>query len=323
MENTLFLRRRKMIDILVTLIPLICMAVYFYRMRAVVMLAFAILISVIADYIGNLFLGRKKWEKYDLSFLVTPVIFTLMLPATAPYWMIVLGIVLAVFVAKIPFGGYGRNIFNPAAFAAAFLAISWPEQMLKYPDVFAKIGLESQSNVLTNYAASYYLQNGGAPKISLTDAMLGNFPGPMGATCILIICACALYLLVRRTISWQLPLGTFLVVILSALLFPRVSNGWIASIVYELMSGVLVFGVFFMASDPVTTPKTGGGRLLFGLLLGLITMLFRHFGQAQLSFLFALLLMNALTEFCEVIGVRLFGRPVRKNTVQEKEGAAE
>ncbi len=312
-----------MIDIIITLIPLVCMAVYFYRMRAVVMLAFAILISVLADYIGNLFLGRKKWEKYDFSSVVTALIFTLMLPATAPYWMITLGIALAVFVAKAPFGGYGKNLFNPAAFAAAFLAISWPEQMLKYPNVFAQIGLESHSSALTNYAASYYLQNGGAPKISLTDALLGNFPGPMGVTCILVICACALYLLVRKTLSWQLPLGTFLVVILSALLFPRVSTGWIASIVYELMSGVLVFGVIYMASDPVTTPKTGGGRLLFGLLLGLITMLFRHFGNAQLSFLFALLLMNALTEFCEIIGVRLFGRPVRRKPAQEKEGAAE
>ncbi len=312
-----------MTDIVITLIPLICMAIYFYRLRVIVMLAFAILISLVADWIGNRFLGKKKWEKYDFSPIVTAIIFTLILPATAPYWMIVFGIALATFVAKMPFGGYGKNIFNPAAFAAAFLTISWPEQMLKYPSVFAQIGLDSQSDVLTNYAASYYLQNGGVPKITLTDAMLGNFPGPMGVTCILVICACALYLLVRRTISWQLPLGTFLIVILSALLFPRVSTGWIASIVFELMSGILVFGVVYMASDPITTPKTGGGKLVFGLLLGVITMLFRHFGNAQLSFLFALLLMNALTELCEVIGVSLLGRRSRRSFSHKKEGAAE
>lgn len=306
MENALLIRRRKMIDIIITLIPLICMAVYFYRLRAVVMLVFAILFSLLADWVGNLFLGRKKWEKYDFSPVVTAIIFTLMLPATAPYWMIALGLLLAILVAKIPFGGFEKNIFNPAAFAAAFMAISWPEIMLKYPNVFSNISLENASGVAVNNAASYYLQSGGVPKISLTDALLGNFAGPMGVTCILVMSACALYLLVRKTISWQLLFGAFSVVLIFALLFPRVSTTLLSSVIYEMMSGVLFFGIIFMASDPTTTPKSGAGKFLFGLLLGFLTMMFRHFGHTELSFVFALLMMNPLSGLCDILGGKIF-----------------
>lgn len=318
MDANLSKRRKNMIDIIITLIPLICMSVYFYRMRVVIMLAFAILLSVGLDMIGNLLLGRKKPEKYDFSAVVTAVIFTLMLPASSPYWMIGVGISLAVLVAKIPFGGFEKNIFNPAAFAAAFMVISWPKYMVQYPAVFADIGLESATDVLTTTSADYILQMGGAPKITFTDALLGNFPGPMGTTCIMVMCACALYLLVRGTMSWQLPFGAFSMVLLFALVFPRVTTGWLASVVYELISGVLFFGIIFMASDPTTTPKTGAGKLLFGILLGLTTMLFRRFGKAECSFVFALLLMNALSEFCDIMGSKIFHKikPGRKPTAQ-------
>lgn len=270
------------------------------------MLLFAVLVGVVCDWLVRRFL-HQEWQKYDLSFMVTPIIYTLLLPATAPYWMVALGVALALFIAKAPFGGYGKNIFNPAAFAAAFMVISWPDIMLKYPTVFEPIGFESVPNVTVNYSANYYLLMGGAPKINLLDALLGNFSGPMGATCLLVIGACALYLIFHRTLSWQIPVGTLSVVILWSLIFPVVTTGWITSITYELIAGVLVFGVVFMASDPSTIPSTNAGKLLFGILLGLITMLFRTFGATELSFVFALLLMNALSEFCDVLGERILG----------------
>lgn len=316
------MRKRRMVDILVTLLPICCMAVYFYGPRVVVMLVFAILTGLVCDWASRLFL-KKKWKKYDLSAVVTAVVFTLMLPATAPYWMVVFGVALAILIAKAPFGGYGRNIFNPAAFSAAFMVMSWPDIMLKYPAVFANIGLESSPNVALNNSADYYLLMGGEPSISFMDALLGNFSGPIGVNCILVIFACGLYLLARRTMSWQLPLGAFSVVILWSVLFPRVSTGWLASVTYEMICGVLVFGVIFMASDPHTTPQTGGGKFIFGLFLGVITMLFRAFGASELSFVFALLLANALSEFCDVLGSNIFRRRKRKKAVAAAMPAAE
>ena len=312
--DQILLRRKRMADILITLIPVSCMAVYFYGVRVLVMLAFAVLTGAAADLISRLFL-RQKWEKYDFSAIVTAVVFTLILPATAPYWMVALGVALAIFVAKAPFGGYGKNIFNPAAFSAAFMVMTWPDIMLRYPSVFSHIGLEATPDVTLNHSANYYLLIGGKPNINLMDALLGNFSGPIGATCILVICACGLYLLVRRTMSWQLPLGAFSVVLIWSVIFQRVGTSWIQSITYELISGVLVFGVIFMASDPQTTPRTGGGKLFFGILLGLVTMLFRSFGASELSFVFALLLANALSELCDVVGIHVFGHSKQKNRI--------
>ncbi len=293
-----------MIDILITLTPICCMATYFYGMRVLVMLSFAVLTGVVCDWLMRRLL-HQQWKKYDLSCVITAIIYTLILPASAPYWMVALGVALAIFIAKAPFGGYGRNIFNPAAFSAAFMIMSWNDVMLMYPAVFDKIGLEATPTVTLGHSPNYYMLMGGAPSINLMDALLGNFSGPMGATCILVIGACAIYLLFRKTISWQVPAGTLAVVLLWSVLFPTVSTGWISSIAYETISGVLIFGVVFMASDPCTTPATGKGKMIFGVLLGLITMLFRTFGKVELSFVFALLLANTLCELCDVLGVRL------------------
>lgn len=292
-------RRSKHIDLIVTLIPVALMAVYYYGIRVLILAACAIIFSVLSDYLCLRLCGDRKWQSYDFSSVISPLILVLILPASIPYWLAVVGVLIATFVAKYPFGGYGKNIFNPAAVAFAVLALGWPEKVLSYPQPFDNLGVSfTVGGSLTNGVA-YRLQLGGAPAIPVMDRLLGNFAGPMGATCILVLMACGLYLLVRRTISWQVVTGTLGSAAAMAFLFPRVSVSRVDSVVFELIAGVLVFGAVFMASDPVTSPKTGWGKALYGVLLGVLTMLFRYFGKMEITFVFALLLCNAVAPKCD------------------------
>ncbi|MDF2567389.1 MAG: rnfD [Oscillospiraceae bacterium] len=293
-------QRSKNIDIVVTLLPILFMAVYYYGLRVLVLSAYAIIFSLISDYLCIRLKGEKKWQKYDFSPIITALIFVLVLPASTPFWLVIIGVLVANVVAKHPFGGVGANIFNPAAVAVAFVTICWPSQVLMYPQPFDALGLQSEVTTQLFRGVAYNLQLGGTPHISFMDALLGNFAGPMGATNILVIVMCGVYLLIRRSVSWQIVLATLSTTTLFAFLIPRIIAGGKASVVYETISGMLVFGVIFMASDPMTSPKTGFGKALYGIFLGLLTMMFRYLGKIEIGFVYALLIMNALSSMCDV-----------------------
>ena len=131
--------------------------------------------------------------------------------------------------------------------------------------------------------------------MSLVDMFLGNFPGPMGATNILVICACFLFLIFRRTIRWEIPITFIASCTIFAFCFPRIMCTNLQSVYYELSCGTLLFAGVFMLTDPVTSPTTRFGRLAFGFLAGIVTMLFRYFGGYEEGVCFAILVMNALS----------------------------
>ncbi len=293
------MRRKKNGDILFALIPVLLMAVYYFGVRSLFLAAYAIIFSVASDYLCLRLTGQKKWQRYDLSSLISPLILVLILPASIPYWIAIVGVLIANLVAKYPFGGYGKNIFNPAAVAFAILAIGWPDRVFAYPQPFDSLGISSTVQASLGQGIAYRLQLGGAPSISGMDRLLGHFAGPMGATCILVLIACGIYLLARRTISWQIVLGTLGSSALIAFLFPRILVGRLDSVSFEMIAGILLFGAVFMASDPVTSPKTGWGKALYGVLLGTLTMLFRYFGKMEITFAYALLLCNAVAPKCD------------------------
>lgn len=316
-------RRSKNTDMIITLLPLLFMAVYYNGFRALSLAATGVVFSVIVDYICVRLSGRKRHKKHDWSAVVTAMIYVLLLPATAPYWLVFAGILIALLVAKHPFGGAGRNIFNPAAVAYAFAAICWPMRTLTYPahhnwlPIFGDVFTSA-----TERAPAYLLQLGGRPTIEPVDAILGNFTGPMGATSILVIAACGLYLIVRKTVPWEIPVATLAASSVFAALFPRVAAGHLASVMLETLAGVLLFGTVFMASDPATSPETRKGRVVYGVLLGLFTMLVRYFGKVEIGFVYALLLMNALAPACDVYAAAFVGK-LRRYRVKDGDPDAE
>lgn len=293
------LMKKKYINTLMTLLAVAVMPFYLYGQRVIPLLITGVVTALVVEFLCVRLAGKKKIEKYDYSAMITALIITLLLPATAPWWIVVVSVSIALIIAKHPFGGTGFNIFNPAAVGLAFIAICWPEYALRYPVPQAIKLVTDDSMIQYTDSFSSILKGGGTPKIHYFTVLLGDFAGPMGATCILVLLACLVYLFVRKSIHSRVFTSTFLVVAITALLFPRVQTNLLSSLIFEFTSGALLFGTIFMANDPATMPKTKSGQILYGLILGAFVMIFRHFGAMELEFVFALLIANIFAIPCD------------------------
>lgn len=298
MEKHLTLKQ-KYINIILTLVAVSVMPLYLYGVIIIPLFITAIVTSVVVDYICIRLSGKKGFAKDDYSCIMTAFITVLLLPATVPTWIVAVSVSIGLIIAKHPFGGAGNNIFNPAAVGLAFVAICWPEYVLRYPVPFSTKNITDLSLVQYTSSPASILKVNGTPKFSLLEALLGQFAGPMGVTCIIVLLACLIYLFVRKIISIRIIASATIVVGIFAVLFQRVPTGTIHSVMYEFSAGALLFGLIFIANDPTTIPKTKAGQILFGLILGAIIMLFRYFGAVELEFVYAILLANIFAIPCD------------------------
>ena len=301
-----------MSDTILLLAVLAGMACFFYGTRALAVCGMAVISAILADAVCVLLRGRKLNPR-DLSPVVTGMLIALAMPATISFKIVGAAALFAILIAKHPFGGTGHNPFNPAVAGFSFAAICWPQQVFSYPMPFEKIGMMGQfSDRLQSYvytigtapsvqeiAVKLYqnpvsvLRAHALPSNDLFEMLLGNFPGPMGATNILVILTCLGYLIFRNTVRLQLPVSYLLSCMGIAYLFPRTFAGGTLSVFYEMMSGLLLFGGVFLLTDPVTSPKRESAMLFYGAFAGIITMLFRHHGFYDESLSFAILFANA------------------------------
>ncbi len=285
--------RTVMGDAIIALLPLYLMAYYFYGLRALALGGVSVVTCVVADLLCVLLRGEKPNPR-DFSPIVTGMIIPLMLPANIDYAIVVIGGLFAILFVKQPFGGVGQNLFNPAAGAFALMAISWPEKVFLYPEPLTRLAAFGETATKLAEGPAHALKLGGVPVINALDMMTGNFAGPMGATNILVLATCLIYLIFRRTVSWQTPVTFLATSALLAGLFPRVPTSALNSVVLELLSGTLMFGAVFLLTDPVTSPKRGLSKYIYGIVAAVVTMMFRRFGGYEQTVMFAVLLMNAL-----------------------------
>lgn len=326
-ENT----RVLMIDAILAMLFLYGMAYFYYGPRVLVLGAAGLLTALACDILGVLF-ARRKLNTRDFSPIVTGMLLPLFFPAAIDYHVVVAGAVFAILVAKHPFGGVGHNVFNPAAAGFSFAAICFPDKVFAYtaPSVYLPLAGPIETPFVNSPA--FTLSLGGVPRLELVDMLLGSFPGPMGATNILVLIACLLYLLFRRTVRWQTPVFFLLSVAFVSFAFPRggeglttLSGAEIAAhelifqgeqvaldftaratmTAYEMMSGCLLLGAIFLLGDPVTTPKRDWSKIAFGIVSGVMAMLFRRYGGFEEAVPFAVLLMNASVWGFDMVGERL------------------
>ncbi len=291
--------RRQMIDTSIALLPILVVSTYFYGLRVLVMAGIGVATAVAADYVCLLFQKETRWKKYDYSAFIAGLTYVLMLPASAPYWLVITGVLFAVVVVRHPFGGHYNTLFNPAMTAFAFVTICWTELVTHYPSPFQQLPLTPTVDVPLNSSPAYRLMLGGANSMDLLDALLGNFNGPMGTTCIAVLLCCGVYLAVRRTILWQIPIASLSVVGFAAWFFPRVNASHEISLLMELTSGVLIFAVIFVASMDNGEIETPAGKWICGLILGGLIVLFRQLSKIELVAPFAIILVNTIDNRCD------------------------
>lgn len=278
-------------DVAIALLPIIAFGVYHFGVSALIVTAISVVTCVVSEALFEL-LAKKTITVFDYSAVVTGLILAVNLPATVPWWIPVIGGVFAIVAVKMLFGGIGQNFMNPALAARCFLLISFTSIM----NDFSIDGVSGATPLAI-------LKDGGTP--DLLTLFLGLHGGCIGEVSALAILVGGLYLVVKKVISIRIPL-TY---ILSTVVFIAVINviaGNELSVNYllgELLSGGLLVGAFFMATDYVTSPITAKGQIIYGLFLGLMTALFRTLGSSAEGVSYAIIIGNLLVPIIEKITV--------------------
>jgi len=276
-----------MADVLVGLAPLVAVAVAQFRQHALFQMAIASCSAVVSEWLFARMRGRPA-TLWDLSALVTGLILALSLPAGAPWYAGAVGAAVAIGLGKAIFGGLGQNLFNPAMVGRAFAMISFPAALGASAYVSPSLGIEAVTSATPLTA---FKMSGQVTPIG--PLFLGATNGSIGETSALAALLGGLYLCFRRTAPWEIPAGAILAMGAAAL--PGlVGGGTTWTLAHDLSAGAFMYGAFFIATDPVTSPLTPRGKWIFGAGFGLLVAMIRRFSGYPEGVMFAILVMNAL-----------------------------
>jgi electron transport complex protein RnfD len=298
--------------VIYSLLPACAAAVYFFGLAALWVLLLATLGCLAVEAACQRLRGQAVTVS-DGSAVVTGILLALNLPPTSPWWLTLLGAVIAIAIGKQVYGGLGANPFNPALVARVALLISFPVQMTSWS---APAPLGSGQDLVTSATPlgewkSAVLLTGKlpvAPHGSTLDYLLGSMPGCIGEVSALAIALGALYLFWRKVLTWHIPVSYLGSVVLLAGAFWLADPGRYPDPVFHLLTGGLMLGAFYMATDMVTSPVTPAGMVLFGVGCGVLTVLIRLFGGYPEGVSFAILLMNAATPLIDrYVHPRVYG----------------
>jgi len=285
--------------VFLSLLPSGIAGIFIFGPRAL-WIIIACIVTAVSTEVIIMLLRHKRITIIDGSAVLTGLLLAYNLPSSLPIWMACVGSFFAIAIAKQAFGGLGRNIFNPALAGRAFLLIAWPKYMVNFtrPFIYADSVTSATPLALIKDGKVENIYQMG---ITYLDLFLGNRGGCIGEVCIICLLAGALFLLLRRIISWHIPLSFIFTLGLLTWLWGGTKPGE-ADILFSLMAGGLVLGAFFMATDYVTSPLTRKGQLIFGFGCGLLTFVIRKWGGYPEGVSFAILMMNAtvplLDRFC-------------------------
>lgn len=288
-----------MSGVLFALLPIYLMSMFYYGARSLILGICGAFFCCAFSAIGSLLLHEKPVP--DLTPIITGLIIPLLMPADIPYYVVISACAVAIFVVKLPFGGTGSNLFNPAAVGFASVAICWPELVFRYPATMQAIEIFGESTAKIAQSPAYSLSFGAVPDYNVLDMLLGSAPGPMGATNILVVAACGIFLIVKKAVNWITPVSFLVPYALLCLAFPRISCSSFDALCFELFSGTIIFGAFFMLTEPVTSPKRDFGKLLAGISSAIVVFLFRYFGEFEIGFASALIVMNVFSPVFDTV----------------------
>ncbi len=282
--------RRMMLDVIIGLAPVLIASLVVFKLYAVKQIAICVISCVAAEAVFTK-MRRRPLTLGDLSAVVTGLILAFSLPGTAPWYVGVLGGVTAIGLGKVIFGGVGMNIFNPAMVGRAFVMIAFTTSLgaTAYVDASAAGDVISQATPMTAAYKGGVVQDG-----LLLKLLLGNTNGSLGETSALACLLGGIYLCIRRTASWEIPVSAILAVAVIAGIGNLMNPGASWTVLHHLLGGALLLGAFFIITDPVSSPLTPKGKFIFGGLFGVLVMLLRSLSAYPEGVMFSVLLVNAV-----------------------------
>jgi electron transport complex protein RnfD len=311
--------QRNMYGVCIALIPALLTSLYFFGLGAAIVLATSVAACVFFEWaITKYVLKRDRVTITDGSAVLTGLLLGFNLPSNLPIWIILIGALVAIGIGKMTFGGLGCNPFNPALVGRVFLLVSFPVQMTTWPAVGQLTAYTDATTAATPLAIMKGVISG-APGMSLSDLpssfslLIGNNGGCLGEVSALALLLGLAYMLWKKIITWHIPVSILATVFVFSGIMYWVNPEIYVSPVVQLLSGGLMLGAIFMATDYVTSPMSHKGMLIYGVCIGLLTVIIRLFGAYPEGMSFAILIMNAFTPL-----INTYVKPKRFGEVAKK-----
>ncbi|WP_372800681.1 RnfABCDGE type electron transport complex subunit D [Lutibacter sp.] len=316
--------KKLMYDVVIALIPAFLVSLYVFGIRAFIVTAVAIISCLLFEYLIQKYLMKTKVTIGDGSALLTGILLAFNLPSGLPIWMIVIGSLVAIGIAKLSFGGLGFNIFNPALVGRVFLLVSFPVQMTMWPT--AVENNTTIADAVTGATPLGVIKEGLmfgdtmstiATKIpSTVELFLGLTGGSIGEMSSLALLIGGMYLIIRKVITWHIPITMLVTMAVMTGIFWMVNPEQYANPLIHILSGGALLGAFFMATDLVTSPVTKKGMIVFAIGIAVITVVIRLFGAYPEGVSFAILIMNAFVPLINTyFKPRRFGSKIKSKIV--------
>ena len=293
--------KKIMYGVVIAMIPAVLTSIYFFGVDAVRVLVLSVAACLFFEWAIQKYLIKGTVTINDGSALVTAILLALNLPSNLPCWMIIIGALVAIGMAKMSFGGLGKNIFNPALVARVFLLVSFPVQMTSWPKpspitnglTDAITGPTSLGIMKEGLKSGKTVQQLQAELPSFTQQFVGDMGGSLGEVSAIALIIGGLYMLWKKIITWHIPVAMLGTVAIFSGIFWGIDPQHYADPLFHILTGGMLLGAIFMATDMVTSPMTKGGQLVFGFGVGLLTILIRMWGAYPEGVSFAILIMNA------------------------------
>ena len=279
-----FRTNRIMLDVVIALLPALAVGIFVLGIQSLLVAVVCIASAVASEWLYSV-VTKTRNTVVDGSAVVTGLLLAMTLPATVPCWQAAIGSAFAIIVVKALCGGLGQNIFNPALAARAFMMLVWPTSMVRY----AALGVDG----VTAATPLHHMVMPALPEETLLDMFLGNCPGSIGEISALALLIGGAYLVIRKVISVRISAAYLGTVAVLTLIFFKTDYP-VQWMLYSLLSGGVMLGAIFMATDYATSPATAVGQIVYGIGCGVLTVIFRYFGLFPEGVTYAILIMNAM-----------------------------
>ncbi|MDR1198842.1 MAG: RnfABCDGE type electron transport complex subunit D [Prevotellaceae bacterium] len=312
-----FSTKRLMRDVVIALLPALLVSFYFFGFGAVKVVGLSVISCVVFEFLIQKFLLKTAPSINDLSAVVTGLILSLNLPSNLPWWIVIIGSLIAIGVGKMVFGGLGNNPFNPALVGRVFLLIARPVEMTTWPLPLTAVTPDATTGATPLAIIKEGLKNGltidqikesSDYTFSYLDTLFGQIGGSLGEVSAVALLLGFAYLLVRKVITWHIPVSIFAAVIVFSGILHFANPDRFIDPLFHLLTGGMILGAVYMATDYVTSPMTLKGMMVYGTGIGLLTILIRTFGSYPEGISFAILFMNAIVPLInKYMKPKLFG----------------